>query len=51
MLVYFVAIWSLLLPFGVFSGNLINLIVIWLIFSRFGMLDREKSGNPEQDEN
>jgi hypothetical protein len=38
-LVYFTAIWYILWPSGIF-------IVIWYIFSRFGMLFKEKSGNP-----
>jgi hypothetical protein len=33
------AIWYILGPFG-------NLVVIWYIFPRFGILYREKSGNP-----
>jgi hypothetical protein len=35
-LVYFTAIGNILWPFGIFCG----------IFSRFGILDQEKSGNP-----
>jgi hypothetical protein len=34
-------------PFGVFYGNLVYFVVIWYIFLRFGVLYREKSGNPE----
>jgi hypothetical protein len=26
-----------------------NLVAIWYIFSRFGMLNEGKSGNPERD--
>jgi hypothetical protein len=33
--------------FGIF-GDLVYFIVIWSIFSRFGMLYQEKSGNPAQ---
>jgi hypothetical protein len=36
---YFTAIWYILWPFG-------NVVVIWLYFSRFGILCLEKSGNP-----
>jgi hypothetical protein len=36
---YFTAIVSILRPFGTFCGHLVNL-------SLFGMLYREKSGNP-----
>jgi hypothetical protein len=39
LLVYFVAIWSNLWPFGIFYGYLV-------CFSRFGMLYPVKSGNP-----
>jgi hypothetical protein len=39
-LVYFRAIGNILWPFVIFCGNL------EAIFSRFGMLYREKSGNP-----
>jgi hypothetical protein len=62
MLVDFMAIWSILCPFGVFYGYLIYFshlrtfgtffgqlvycMVIWYIFPRFGILCREKSGNP-----
>jgi hypothetical protein len=41
-------------PFGLFygyvgisCGNLVYFMVIWYIFSRFGMLYQEKSGNPD----
>jgi hypothetical protein len=40
------AIWSILLPFGLFCGNFVNIMVIWYIFSRFGLSCLEKSGNP-----
>jgi hypothetical protein len=33
-------IWSIVRPFGIFCG-------IWCIFPRFGILDQEKSGNPD----
>jgi hypothetical protein len=39
MLVYFMAIWSIFRPFGIFYGTLVY-------FSHFGMLPQEKSGNP-----
>jgi hypothetical protein len=38
-LVYSTAIWYILWPFGILFGYLVH-------FSRFGMLYREKSGNP-----
>jgi hypothetical protein len=34
-------IWNILRPFG-------NLVTIWDIFPRFGLLNKEKSGNPAQ---
>jgi hypothetical protein len=40
--VYFTGIWSILLPFGIFYGYLVY-------FSRFGMLYRDKSGNPDRE--
>jgi hypothetical protein len=33
----------------IFYGPLIHLVVIWDIFPLFGMLYREKSGNPARD--
>jgi hypothetical protein len=40
-LVYFVVILYILWPFGTFNGQSVY-------FSRFGMLHKEKSGNPGQ---
>jgi hypothetical protein len=45
MLVYFMAIWSILRSFGLFCGHLVYVEVIWYIFPRFGMLYQEKSGH------
>jgi hypothetical protein len=39
LLVYFMVIWLIIWPFG-------NVVVIWYIFPRFGILCQEKSGNP-----
>jgi hypothetical protein len=36
---YFLVIWYILWPFG-------NVVVIWYIFPRFGILRQELSGNP-----
>jgi hypothetical protein len=47
MLVYLMTIGSYLLPFDLFCGHLVYFMVIWYVFSRFGMLNKEKSGNPE----
>jgi hypothetical protein len=41
MLIYFMTIRSILLPYGIF----VDFMVIWYIFSRFGVLYQEKSGN------
>jgi hypothetical protein len=46
MLIYFMALWSILRPFGIFCGHSVYLMVIWYSFSRFVMLYQEKSGNP-----
>jgi hypothetical protein len=56
---YFMAIWYILCPFGIFNGHLVyfmaiwcilcpfgNLIVLWYIFPSFRILFEEKSGNP-----
>jgi hypothetical protein len=42
----FMAIWSILQPFGIFCGNVVYFMVIWYTFPHFGMLSQEKSGNP-----
>jgi hypothetical protein len=46
ILVYFMTIWSILLPLKIFYGHLVYFVVIWYIFPRFVILDQEKSGNP-----
>jgi hypothetical protein len=46
MLVYFINIWSIFRPFGIFYGHLVYFPPFWYIFTRFGMLYQEKSGNP-----
>jgi hypothetical protein len=43
------AIWNILQPFGISYGHLVHFVVIWYIFSRFGMLYQENSGNPGLD--
>jgi hypothetical protein len=48
MMVYLMSIWNILLPFGILYGHLI-IVVIWYIFPRFGIVSREKSGNPDID--
>jgi hypothetical protein len=39
---YITAIWYSLRPFG-------NLVAVWYISPRFGILDKEKSGNPGEE--
>jgi hypothetical protein len=48
-LVSFMSIWSILMPFGTFCGHMLYFVIIWYIFSRFGMMYKEKSGNPAAD--
>jgi hypothetical protein len=46
-LVYFMAIWSIVMPSGIFCGQLVYFLVKCIyIFPRFGMLFQDKSGNP-----
>jgi hypothetical protein len=49
-LVFDVAIWYMLWPFGICCGHLVYVVaiwyILWYIFPRFGMLYKEKSGNP-----
>jgi hypothetical protein len=47
ILVYFMTIWPILRPLELFYGLLVYFGVIWYIFPHFGILDQEKSGNPE----
>jgi hypothetical protein len=42
----------ILWPFGIFNGHLgyfilVHFVFIWYIFSGFGIMYREKSGNPD----
>jgi hypothetical protein len=39
------ASWNILSSFGIFCRHLVYFVVIWYIFSCFGMLHQEKSGN------
>jgi hypothetical protein len=45
MLIYFLAIWNILLTFGIFYDHLVHFMCIWYIFSGFGITYQEKSGN------
>jgi hypothetical protein len=48
MLVVLMATLSILRPNGIFYTHLVHFVVMWYIFTRFGMLYREKSGNPRR---
>jgi hypothetical protein len=50
MLVYLRVIWNILPPFGKFLKLLGKAVIIWYIFPCFGILFREKSGNPGRKE-
>jgi hypothetical protein len=43
MFIYFMAIWNFLWRFGIFNDHF---VFIWYIFSGFGIMYQEKSGNP-----
>jgi hypothetical protein len=45
-LVYSMAIWSISLPFGIFYSQLVYFVAVLVYFPHFGMLYKEKSGNP-----
>jgi hypothetical protein len=45
-LIYFMAIWNILLTFGIFYDHLVFFVFIWYIFSGLGVMNQEKSGNP-----
>jgi hypothetical protein len=48
MLIYFMAIWNILRAFEICYAHWIRFLLIWYIFSGFGTMYREKSGNPGQ---
>jgi hypothetical protein len=43
---YFIDTWSIFRSFVIFYGLLVQFVVIWYIFSLFGILYQEKSGKP-----
>jgi hypothetical protein len=47
ILVNFMEISYILLPFGIFHGHLVYFEVILVYFCSFGMLYQEQSGNPD----
>jgi hypothetical protein len=46
---YFMTIWRILLLLEIFNGHLVYFVVIWYIFTSFGILYQEKSGNRENN--
>jgi hypothetical protein len=42
---YFMAILNILRTFGIFNDHLVHFVFIWYIFSGFGIMNNEKSGN------
>jgi predicted membrane protein len=47
MFIFVIAIWNILWRLGIFYDHLVHFVLIWYIFSGFGSLYQEKSGNPE----
>jgi hypothetical protein len=47
---YFMVIWNIVKPFGIFYGSLVILWSFGVFSPRFGILYKEKSGNPEKTE-
>jgi hypothetical protein len=44
---YFRAFWNILWTFGIFYYHLVRFVFIWYIFSGFGIMYQQKSGNPD----
>jgi hypothetical protein len=47
MLLYFMAIWNILQTFGILYDHLVHFVFVRYIFSGFGIMCEEKSGNPD----
>jgi hypothetical protein len=47
MLIYYIAIWNILQEFVIFYDHLVHFVFICYIFSVFGIMYQEKSGNPD----
>jgi hypothetical protein len=43
------AIWNILRTLGTVYDYLVHFVFIWYIFSGFGIMYQEKSGNPGED--
>jgi hypothetical protein len=50
-LIYFRVIQNILWIFGIFYDHLVHFVFVWFIFSSFGIMYPEKSGNPGCDFN
>jgi hypothetical protein len=46
MFMYFIAVLNILWRFGIFYDHLVHFVFILYIFSGFGIMYQEKSGNP-----
>jgi hypothetical protein len=44
-LIYFMAICNILRTFGIFNDHLVHFVFFWYIFSGFGFMYQEESGN------
>jgi hypothetical protein len=46
MLIYFMAIWNILWPFGIFYGHLLHFVFLWYILSGFWYHEPRKIWQP-----
>jgi hypothetical protein len=46
MPIYYMSIWNILRTFWIIYDHWVHFVIIWYIFSSFGTLCQEKSGNP-----
>jgi hypothetical protein len=49
MLIYLMSIQNILQTFRIFYDHLVHFVFIWYIFSGFGIMNHDKSGNPARD--
>jgi hypothetical protein len=49
MCIYFMDIWNILWRFEIFYDHLVHFVLIWYIFSGFGIIYQDKFGNPGCD--
>jgi hypothetical protein len=50
-LIYFMTICNISWTFGIFKDHTVHFVFIWYIFSDFGIMYQEKSGNPGSSAN